>query len=282
MVDRMNQKYEEKYGTTQKNIPYICNCKDLNIRHSSSLVHEEGEEDAMPCYEKQKKGDIKITICSKCHGRLISHRGVFKRSAFEDYFKIENPDKLIENMAEGYVGTGSSKENIRRLFNRCVRCQYNPERGHAGKTLKLSLKNQGVIDELGWEKTSEKSVKNEDSDEGRKNEKEVIENKRGKVIRRTTIYPNKANHSVDETKNVNYQNKKIENTVERVRNLYGSEIESKYGSTVKLSIDSLERIYVLWGVDGMVSELGYIKAHTPSKSEELDRIIDTLNNLNQS
>ncbi len=144
----------------QEKSTFICNCKELDISHTSSLTHDAGVEDAMPCYDKQKEGKIKITICDRCHGSLIPHGGIFNKETLFEYFEIEDTEELIKTMGDGYVGTGASRNRIKRLFKRCVGCRYNPKKGHAGETLKLSLKNQGVLDELGMERTEENGLIN--------------------------------------------------------------------------------------------------------------------------
>jgi len=44
---------------------------------------------------------------------------------------------MMKEVPEGCKGYGSGI-----LLDRCVNCEYNPEKGHAGKTLKQSFETQ--------------------------------------------------------------------------------------------------------------------------------------------
>lgn len=132
---------------------YHWDCRDMPVPHSSSLVHERGLEDGLPNYAAQQAGKVEVTICEKCHPRIPGHIINIMPDNIEMYFSISDTSELFDTLPRGFSGSGASRKIRERIMEHCVSGRYNPNRGHAGKTLQTSLGYQ--MDRPEWQPDDE-------------------------------------------------------------------------------------------------------------------------------
>lgn len=118
---------------------YIWDCREVDIPHSPNLEHERGKEDGLPNYGAQLDGHVRVTICKKCHPRIPGHLVDIIPDNMERYFEIQDTTELMDALPRGVSGTGASKKIREKLMERCVRGRFNPVRGHAGRSFRVSL-----------------------------------------------------------------------------------------------------------------------------------------------
>jgi len=124
--------------------PVVWTCRGANVPHMYGNTHTQDIEDGVPFYPLQQQGYVRVTVCPKCHGRLPGHMINLDpgRDRLERYFQIESVDRLFEILPSGYVGTGTSRQAHRRLFEYCMYQPYSLYPNHAGRSLQASLVHQ--------------------------------------------------------------------------------------------------------------------------------------------
>lgn len=138
-------------GQTDSEEPYLWDCREIDVPHTAGLVHERGTEDGLPNYAAQKDGQVRVTICSKCHPRIPGHIVTVMPDTLEAYFGIEDTDELFDALPRGFSGSGASRNIRERIMRHCVNGPYNPYQGHAGKTFRAALAYQ--LDRPEWKPT---------------------------------------------------------------------------------------------------------------------------------
>lgn len=128
---------------------YVWDCRSIEVPHSPSLEHDRGMEDGLPNFWAQQHGDVRVTICKSCHPRIPGHIITTEPENIEQYFEIKHTADLMEALPSGYSATGGSAKIREKIMRACVQDRYNPYKGHAGKTLKISLAYQW--DRKQWE-----------------------------------------------------------------------------------------------------------------------------------
>lgn len=131
--------------------PYHWDCREIDVPHTTRLVHEREMEDGLPNYTAQRDDEVRVTICSKCHPRIPGHLVNVMPDTLERYFQIADTSELFDELPRGFSATGASRSIRERIMKCCVDGPYNPCQGHAGKTFRASLAYQ--LDRPEWKPT---------------------------------------------------------------------------------------------------------------------------------
>ena len=137
---------------------YLCRCSEVPIEHHKRLIHNgDALEAGVPCYEAQLKGRVRVVICATCHGLLPGHR-IREVAGFYEKWGLngERISKLLRTLEEtsglddvldvlppaSTAVKAWKRERIKKIWGRCVNCEFNPVRGHAGRMLKLCYEQE--------------------------------------------------------------------------------------------------------------------------------------------
>jgi len=128
-----------------------------NYKITNNLMHRgDALEAAVPCLIYQLRGEVRVIACKCGHNYMPGHairKGLkfcaslgLDNKALERLLKelenIQDIDTIINNFCYSSVGRPSRRMRIKRLWEKCLSCTYNPVGNHPGKMLKLCYEQE--------------------------------------------------------------------------------------------------------------------------------------------